>query len=165
MNTFLPCGDFAKVASILDPGRLSRQISEACTVAKTLWAYGKLVEMCERSLPWGVTFPPAVTLWVSDRGEILLPELQEYQRCMNVEWKRHHDGQAHESFLRFNWERLTVGLPKPRPLVWPMEVHGSHRSKLLGKDCGYYKRAFERAGIPAARPGQSYVWDNPRVMT
>ena len=160
MNTFLPCGDYAKVATILDPGRLSRQIAEVCTLAKTLWAYGNLIEMCERQLPWGVSFPSAIYLWVSDRGEILLPELQEYQRILNVEWKRHHDGQAHDSFLRFNWERLCASR-QPRTLIWPDEVHNSHRSKLLGKDAGYYKRAFERAGVPAAQPGQSYVWVGP----
>ena len=164
MNTFLPCPEFSRVAAILDPQRLSRQISEVCTVAKSLWAYGKLLELCDRTMPWGVSFPSVVHLWVGDKGEILLPELWDYHRNMNAEWAKHHAGQAHESFLRFNWRRLLgETTPKPRQLIWPDAVHQSHRSKLLGKDWGYYKRAFERAGLPCAEAGESYVWTGPSV--
>ena len=163
MNTFLPSPDFQVCAKVLDPARLNRQISEVTGLARTLWVYTKILEVNDRQIPWGVTFPLAVKLWISNEGSPLLLELMQYHRAMNQEYCK-ISGKDHESFKRFNWPALLVGQPKiPRKLVWPASVHESHRSKLIAKEAGYYRVSFSRAGLSIPQVGLSYVWEGPTV--
>lgn len=164
MNTFLPSPDFAVCAKVLDPTRLNRQISEVNTLARTLWVYERILEVNNRQLPWGVQFPLACNLWVSKCGHVLLRELMEYHRQMNLEFKR-HSGKNHDSWSSLNWPSLLKTQPEqPRNVQWLEIVHWSHISKLLGKDPGYYRMAFSRVGITLPAEEWGYVWENPAIV-
>ena len=161
MNTFLPSNDFEVCAKTLDPDRLSRQITEVPTIARTLLIYQIVMDHNGRQLPWGVQFPSILKLWTTEGGVALLPELKRYHQAMHREWLA-LGRPTHKGWTNFNWDSI---LPKrdASQVVWPESVHESHRSKLYSKDAGYYKRAFDRMGLPAAIPGLSYSWECPTL--
>lgn len=167
MNTFLPSPDYAVCAKVLDPARLGRQISEVVQLAPTLWVWGHAMHLTGRRMPWGVNFSPVINLWVSKNGTPLLKQLYEYHHAMNFEYQVLHEGVSHGSFANFNWRRLLEGLPwqedEGRP-IWPASVHASHRASLLRKDETFYRRAFQRNGLPIEALGEHYVWESPDVV-
>lgn len=166
INTFLPSGDFNICAQSLDPLRLSRQITEVPTIARTLWVYQVIMDTNQRKLPWGCMFPSVINLWVTEGGIVLLPELRQYHMALHREWKN-TGHPPHKSFTQLNWDSLFSEVHKdiPHAVVWPADVHDSHRSKLYGKDASYYRRVFDRLGLPEPKPGLRYVWGNPeRVL-
>ena len=173
MITFLVSGDFAQTARILDPIRLSRQISEVCQVAKLLkfWDAARPVI--------GVSYNPVINLWLDNSGKPLFNLLYQYHEAMNNEWAKIHDGQGHKSFSQFGWGNLldslgfqasktfSLSLP-PYPSngninEWSSDVYLSHRSRLLSKEYGYYHRAFKREGLEIPNLGLKYVWEGPCV--
>lgn len=163
MNTFLPCADFNRCARVLDPERLSRQVAEVVTLARSLLAYQALLAANGGALPWGFQLAPVFTLWTTRSGEVLLPELHSYELAMHDEWLRHHD-HPHGSFRGFNWGRLLDGQPALRKVAWPEHVHESHRGKLYRKDASYYGRSLERCGLSVPKGVTKYEWDHPMIL-
>jgi len=134
-------------------------------LARTLWVYERVLEINGRQMPWGLMFPLACKLWVSTSGEVCLRELSEYHRQMNLEYKK-HSGRSHASWSNFNWDSVLASQPKiARTLCWPASVHESHKSKLISKDAGYYRRSFERLGLTVPASNLAYAWEGPEIAS
>ena len=172
MNTFLISRDYKQCARVLDPKRLSRQISEAVMIAKVIWCREVLREESGHSgLPFGMWFPQAINLWLLGestrtmaRGTPLIPELREYVNVMNDEWKKLHNGESHGSMVKFSWERVGGLVRAPLKLEWPSSVYVSHRSHLLEKDYSYYERKFQREKLAHEGTGFAYAWEGPSIF-
>lgn len=141
----------------MDLARLGRQIYECTQLARLLRVWednGKL---------FGLNFAPVVKLWISTEGEILIPELRQYQYILNARWAEVHDGQSHKSLSDFSWVAVGGFRKPPAPLTWPTSVYASHRSKLLLKDHGHYSRAFKHEKLDVEE-GIGYAWLNPSKL-
>jgi hypothetical protein len=161
MNTFLPSDNYLTCGRVLDPARLSAQISCCVTVAKLLNAYEKIC--FNGKLPFGVRFPPVIRLWISQDNQLLVPELRQYQYILNSVWAEIR-GSTHASIMHFNWGNVGGFRRAPYRLSWPDSVYRSHRSKLLTKDFGYYRTSFEREQLPLEEAGEALVWEHPTIL-
>ena len=137
--------------------RLGRQIYECTQLARLLRVWednGRL---------FGLNFAPVIKLWISNEGEVLIPELRQYQYELNTRWMELHDGQPHKSFADFSWVSVGAFRRLPFRLVWSGDVYTSHRSKLLFKDHGHYSRVFQHEQLEVEK-GISYAWLNPSKL-
>jgi Pyrimidine dimer DNA glycosylase len=144
MQTFLPYRDFERSAAVLDPARLGKQRVETLQVLRAI------------VLPdYGWRHHPAVTMW---RGRV--PALVRYGLACVDAWtaagradttRQQITEFAPEVVGRSQHELADAGL-LPR-WIGDGAVHLSHRSALVRKDPGYYRRVF--GDVPADLP---YVW-------
>lgn len=134
VNTFLPYGDFKRVASILDYKRLGKQRVEAKQILNILMGKAK-------SLAWHNH--PVVLMW---KGHI--QALKLYHNIMIDEWVRR--GYTN-NMKKFNLIK---------PIVLPWFVHCkpilySHQASLLRKNPTYYNKLFK---VRSEYKDKSYVW-------
>ena len=151
MQTFLPAEDFADSARLLDSPRLGKQRVETLQILRAI------------ELPdYGWANHPAVLMW---RGRT--PALVAYGLAMARIWQER--GFADSTAAQIGeFAPEVVGVPQ-RELAeagllpsWlgNEELHRSHRSNLIAKDPGFYRRRFaDRFG---AEPDDlPYVWPPP----
>jgi hypothetical protein len=129
MQTFLPRPSFAQSASVLDNGRLNKQITEAMQILHAIH---------DETSAWHNH--PCVKMW-SDYHEALIA----YGGAMYAEWQARFDSgkrggkrthKAGEYFLSLT-QRMNPDLP-----LWLGDetFHASHRSNLLRKDPAWYSQ-------------------------
>ena len=159
MNTFLVSGDFKQCARILDMQRLNRQITETVILAKTLLAY-KILREHFKEIPFVIQFPPAMNLWIDNRGIIHFNALRSYFTAMQDEWK-HRSKKTHGSVKGLSWNRFPM--EGPINLTWPQEVYYSHRTRLLDKSYNYYNRQFMKEKLNDFDEVGDYVWEGPEL--
>ena len=159
MNTFLVSGDFKQCARILDMKRLNRQLTETVILAKTLLGY-KILRESFRDIPFTIQFPPAMHLWIDNRGIIHFNALRSYFTAMQDEWKQRSKN-IHGSIKGMNWNRFELN--GPASLSWPRDVYFSHRTRLLDKDYNYYHRQFIKEKLNDFDEIGDYVWEGPET--
>lgn len=161
MITFIVSNDHGETAQCLDQSRLNHQLTECVQIAKILKCYD-LVKQEFNKIPFGLIFPPIIKLWTyNDRGctKTLIPELYEYTKALNKEWKKYREVD-HQSANSFDW--IPYLTRAPLSITWPNAVINSHRAKLLHKDPTHYSFTFERLGLPVIDDnGDNYVWRSP----
>jgi hypothetical protein len=156
MQTFLPVPDFAETARILDARRLGKQRVEALQLVRALTVAG-----------YGWRHHPAAKMWAGYEEALTCYGLE-----MCLRWQEEGRPDTCADKLRAELARAT-GLTSVRgqralaaagelpPWLGEDAFHRSHRSALLRKDPGYYRRWF--TDVP---PDLPYVWpasDRPRL--
>jgi len=130
MQTFLPYPDFTTSAQVLDSRRLGRQRVEAYQILRVL-----------SGLTQGWVSHPAVRMW---RG--WETALSAYMNAMIEEWVERG---YRNRMLRI---ALTGDFEMP-PWIGDAAFHAAHRSNLLRKDPGHYRRFW-----PHEPDDLPYIW-------
>jgi hypothetical protein len=148
MQTFLPYAEFAASAAALDNRRLGKQRVETLQVMRALTVPG-----------YGWQHHPVVAMWRGYR-----PALMAYQVAVCAEWARRGfadtclqktlDALAAVPDDAHAFESGTYPFP---PWLGRVELHRSHRSKLIFKEPETYRERF-----PSEVEGLDYVWPVPR---
>lgn len=133
VNTFLPYGDFKKVARVLDSKRLGKQRVEARQILDIITGKAKYTAWKSH---------PVVFMW---RGHA--DALKDYINEMITEWKR-----------RGYSNNMPLEKVKPYEMPWFVTcktVNYSHRASLLRKYPEHYSKYFK---VPSDYMRHSYVW-------
>ena len=156
MNTFLPCGDYAKCAYVLDSKRLNRQLTEGIQVCRILVARKNHDQYAWMN-------HPVHKLWTTSEGKILLPELVAYLDAMSEEWHSRPSCRKRHTWLAYRDHFVELNARDPGKLVWPDYVHVSMRRNLLRKDPTHYRHYFRITGLPYdEEPMEGYFWEHPK---
>jgi hypothetical protein len=150
VQTFLPYPDDRASAAVLDDRRLGKQRVEVLQVLRALTFVG-----------YGWQNHPAVRMW---RG--FVPALVAYGAAVCDEWAARGRADAvKETVLAFTGgaepdRDLLVARGQVPPWLGVEAVHVSHRSALVRKDPGHYRRWFP--DVPDDLP---YVWPRAAFPT
>ncbi|MFF3291040.1 MSMEG_6728 family protein [Streptomyces sp. NPDC003023] len=148
MQTFLPYADFTRSAAALDPRRLGKQRVEALQVLRGLTVPG-----------YGWRRHPAVRMWVGYEEALV-----RYGLDVCGVWTAEGRSDTCAATLVNDFlfwrpgvtvrsqDRLAADGDLP-PWLGDTAFHRSHRSALVRKDPGFYRREFP--GVPDDLP---YVW-------
>lgn len=148
MQTFLPCPDFDDSAAVLDLRRLGKQRVETIQVLRALTVPG-----------YGWRRHPAAAMWAGYEEALVRYGLQ-----ICDQWCRQGRADTCATTLVTDLAS-TVGVTSIRtqrelaadgelpPWLGDEDVHRSHRSALVRKDPGHYRRFFP--DVPDDLP---YVW-------
>ena len=145
MQTFLPFPDFQQSAAALDRVRLGKQRVEALQTLRAL------------VIPeYGWQSHPAIRMWMG-----YVPALTLYGLTMVDEWTaRGGEDTTREKIMEFAPQAAHPGyaakIPMP-PWLGALELHLSHRSRLIAKDPRFYTDLF-----PDTDPDLEYVWPEPK---
>lgn len=147
MQTFLPHVDFARSAEVLDDRRLGKQRVEALQILRAL-----------HLRDYGWASHPAVLMW---RGHT--SALVTYGLAMVAEWTRRGRPDTTAAniaeFVHPDQPRSQTELAVADLLpgwLGDVSLHRSHRSALVRKDPGHYRRWF-----PQVPDDLEYVWPEP----
>ena len=134
MQTFLPYGDFARSASVLDRQRLGKQRIECLQIATALG-----------DETYGWQNHPAVKMWRCS------PEyLIRYGVAICDEWV----SRGYRDTCKAKLQAIDLGISDPPFWLGAEELHRSHRSNLLRKAPDHYGPLFEDS-LPDDLP---YFW-------
>lgn len=138
MQTFLPYPSFRRSMACLDPSRLGNQVyREALTLIRGGWPNH-----------------PASLMWRGYEQALALYGLAGLDELLRRGKDYHHHRAEFEAYLA---RADLVSIPMP-PWLGCRAFHRSHRSNLVRKDPGWYRRFFPT--VPADLP---YVWPVQRV--
>lgn len=147
MQTFLPFADFARSAEVLDDRRLGKQRVETLQILRALHLQD-----------YGWAHHPAVLMWRGHRAALVT-----YGLAMVAEWMGRGRPDATASniaeFVHPDAPRSQAELAADDLLPgWLGDdaLHRSHRSALVRKDAGRYRRWF-----PHVPDDLAYVWPEP----
>jgi len=145
VQTFMPLGDFAGSARVLDSPRLNKQRVEAKQI---------LMVLSGETTAW--RNHPAVIMWQGYQSA-----LADYGFEMCVEWMK-RGGKDHAQLQEWFAARIDTMAYYVPEWVYNSDLNLSHRSNLLRKDEAFYRPLFghyNRSDMPYLWP----VWDDQNM--